>query len=235
MRAVALSLRHELIGLAGRGRAERLPHPALHLLGRRVLRLDRREHADDRLHRRGDRGSRRSDRRRAGDDDAADRRRRLGVSRDHLRVPHRDGRLGALGGDDRVHVHGTALTRDAPRRLGCLRRALRAHPGDPALRRRRRVLRARVRRRELRRRARRARRRLDLVLRDRDDDRRPAADLAGEGCAARVRRPGDAARRLGCLLPGGGAAAVDAVARDDLARDVRPRRESAPRSSTVPR
>ena len=77
------------------------------------------------------------------DDDAADRRRRLGVPRDHLRVPHRDGRLGALGGDDRVHVHGAALAGDAPRRLGRLRRALRARPRDPAVRRRRGVLRAR--------------------------------------------------------------------------------------------
>ena len=56
---------------------------------------------------------------------AADRRRRLGVPRDHLRVHHGDGRLGALGGDDRVHVHGAALTRDAPRRLGRVRGALR--------------------------------------------------------------------------------------------------------------
>ena len=42
-----------------RRRAQRLPHAPLHLLGRRVLRLDGREHAHDRLHRRGDRGDRR--------------------------------------------------------------------------------------------------------------------------------------------------------------------------------
>ena len=57
-------------------------------------------------------------------------------------------------------------------------------------------------RRELRRGARDPHRRVGLVLRDRDDDRRPAADLAGEGGAARLRRAGDAARRLGRLLPG---------------------------------
>ena len=82
-----------------------------------------------------------------------------------------------------------------------------------------------VRGRELRRGARDPHRRLGLVLRDRDDDRRPAADLAGEGRAARVRRAGHAARRLGRLLPGRGAAGVDAVAREDLARDVRARRD----------
>ena len=53
----------------------------------------------------------------------------------------------------------------------------------------------------------RADRRLDLVHRDRDDDGGPAADLAGEGHAARLRRAGPAARRLGRLLPGLGAAA----------------------------
>ena len=74
---------------------------------------------------------------------APDRRRRLGLPRDHLRVHHRDGRLGALGGDDRVHVHGAALAGDAPRRRRLLRRALRAGPGDPALRRRRVLLRPR--------------------------------------------------------------------------------------------
>ena len=54
-----------------------------------------------------------------------------------------------------------------------------------------------------------------------DDDRGAAADLAREGRAARLRRAGHAARRLGRLLPGRGAAAVDAVALDDLAGDVR--------------
>ena len=99
-----------------------------------------------------------------------------------------------------------------------------------AVRRRRGVLRAPPRRRRTSSAAlRRARRRLDLVHRDRDDDRGPAADLAGEGHAARLRRAGRAARRLGRLLPGLGAAGVDAGARDDLAGDVRaarlPRRD----------
>ena len=80
-------------------------------------------------------------------------------------------------------------------------------------------------RRELRRCARDPRRRVDLVLRDRDDDRGPAAHLSGEGRPARLRRAGDAARRLGRLLPGRRAAAVDAVDRDDLAGDVRARRD----------
>ena len=51
-------------------------------------------------------------------------------------------------------------------------------------------------------RARAARDRVGLVHRRRDDDRRPAADLAREGRAARLRRAGDHARRLGRLLPG---------------------------------
>ena len=52
-----------------------------------------------------------------------------------------------------------------------------------------------------------------------------AADLAREGHAARLRRAGDAARRLRRLLPGLGAAAVDAVALEDLAGDVRAARD----------
>ena len=67
--------------------------------------------------------------------------------------------------------------------------------------------------RELRRGARDPADRVGLVLRDRDDDRRAAADLAGEGGAARVRRAGPAARRLRRLLPRLGAAGVDAVGR----------------------
>ena len=58
-------------------------------------------------------------------DEAADRRRDLGVPRDHLRDPHRDGLVGALGGDDRVHVHGAALAARAPVRHGALRGRLR--------------------------------------------------------------------------------------------------------------
>ena len=41
-----------------RRRAQLLPHQALHLVGRRLVPLDRREHAHDRLHREGDRGYR---------------------------------------------------------------------------------------------------------------------------------------------------------------------------------
>ena len=46
-----------------RRRAQLLPHQALHLVGPRLVHLDRREHADDRLHRRGHRGDRRRPRR----------------------------------------------------------------------------------------------------------------------------------------------------------------------------
>ena len=49
--------------------------------------------------------------------------------------------------------------------------------------------------------------RVDLVHRDRDDDRRPAADLAREGHPARLHGAGDHAGRLRRLLPGVGAAA----------------------------
>ena len=51
------------------------------------------------------------------------------------------------------------------------------------------------------------------------------AHLPREGHAARVRRAGHAARGLRRLLPGRGAAAVDAVDRGHLARDVRARRD----------
>src|SRR6185503_15869057 len=128
-------------------------------------------------------------------------------------------------GDDRVHVHGPPLPGYAPRRLRRLRGALRARPRDPALHRRGAVLRPGVRGRELRGGARDPHRRLRLVLRHRDDDRGPAAHLPGEGSPARVRRPGHAARRLGRLLPGRGPAGVDAVAGEDLPRDVRARRD----------
>ena len=128
------SLRHELIGLAGIVERNALSHPRGTSLGRRLLRLDRREHADDRLHRGGHRGDRRRASTSTGHRRPARRRGRLGVPRDHLRVPHGDGRVGALGGDDRVHVHGAALARDAPRRQRRLRGALRAAPRRPAVR-----------------------------------------------------------------------------------------------------
>ena len=47
------------------------------------------------------------------------------------------------------------------------------------------------------------------------------ADLAGEGDAAGLRRAGPDARRLRRLLPGRGAAGMDAVDRQDLAGDLR--------------
>ena len=60
-----------------------------------------------------------------------------------------------------------------------------------------------------------------LVHRRRDHDLGAAADLAGEGRAARLRLPGPDARGLGRLLPGQRHAGVDAVALEDLAGDVR--------------
>ena len=53
-------VRCQAIALHGRGRAQRLPGQALRLVGARVLRLDGRQHADDRLHRQGRRGDRRA-------------------------------------------------------------------------------------------------------------------------------------------------------------------------------
>jgi len=92
-----------------------------------------------------------------------------------------DGRLGALGRDDRVHVHGARLAAGAPDRHGHLRRDLRARTRGGDLRRSGGVHRHPPAACELRRGDCVARDRLDLVHRGRDDDRRPAADLAGEG------------------------------------------------------
>ena len=117
-----------------RRRAQLVPRQALRLVGARVLRLDGREHAHDRLHRRGRRGVGRLGGRQPADGGAADRRRRLGLPRDHLRDPHRDGRLGALGGDDRIHLHGAAVAPEPPRRHGRVRDRLRVDPGDAAVR-----------------------------------------------------------------------------------------------------
>ena len=63
-------------------------------------------------------------------------------------------------------------------------------------------------------------RRVDLVHRDRHDDGRPAADLAREGDAARVHRAGDAAGRVGRLLPRRNPPRLDAGPLDHLARDL---------------
>ena len=88
--------------------------------------------------------------------------------------------------------------------------------------------------RELRGGARAARARVALVHRRRDHDLGPAADLAGEGRAARLRRAGPDARGLGRLLPGQRHAGVDAVDLEDLAGDLRAARRAGPRSSTEP-
>ena len=103
--------------------------------------------------------------RRPGDDHAADRRGDLVLPRDHLRDPDRDRRLGAVGGHDRVHVHGAAGAGGAPRRHGPVRRALRRAANGAAVRGRGAVLRPALPRGRLRRRARAARRRLGVVRR----------------------------------------------------------------------
>ena len=129
---------------AGRGRAQLLPGQALRLLGARVLRLDGRQHADDRLHRQGRRGHRRAAGRRAPGGEPAHRRGDLVLPGDRLRDPHRDRRVGALGGDDRVHVHGAAGAAGAPARHGDVRRPLRAAAHGGAVRGRGAVLRPRA-------------------------------------------------------------------------------------------
>ena len=109
----------------------------------------------------------------------------------------------------------------APVRAGRVRGAVRPDPGDDPLLRGRAVPRPPRAERELRRGVRVARARVHLVHRRRDHDLGAAADLAGEGRAARLRRAGPDARRLGRLLPGQRDAGVDAVDREDLAGDVR--------------
>src|SRR5581483_5870306 len=139
--------------------------------------------------------------------------------------PHRDSRLGAVGGDDRVHVHGAALEARAPVRDGLLRGLLRRRARRAPVRRRRGAVRALAAGREPRGRDRGARGRLGVVPGHRDDDRGPAARLAREGDAARLRRAGRAPRRLRRLLPRLGPAGLDAVAVDHLAGDVRVARD----------
>ena len=156
------------------------------------------------------------------DDGAARRRGDLGVPRDHLRVHDRDGRMGALGRDDRVHVHGAAVAGRPPGRAGRVRGALRDHPGDDPLLRRRRAVSA-----------------------DPCSDANYPAALAllaiaslsfigdrdhdlGAAARSRLRRARSSgssrkadARRVGRLLLGDRHAGVDAVALEDLAGDVR--------------
>ena len=219
---------------AGRRRAQHLPGQALRLLGARVLRLDGREHAHGRVHRQGRGGERRHARRRAPDDDPADRRGDLVLPRDRVRDPHRDRRLGALGGDDRVHVHGAAVAGRAPARHGRVRRALRRRCARPRCSPSWRCSSAWLPGRRLRRGARAAGRRVDLVRRHRDGDRGAAAHLAREGRPARLHRPGHAARRLRRLLPGRRDAGLDAVAVASCRRRPTRCKASAPRCSTAP-
>ena len=134
----------------------------------------------------------REGRHRPADDDPADRRSHVVVPRDRLRAPDRDRRVGAVGGDDRVHVHGAADAGRAPaRRSACSRSAT----GSCARRSSLFAIVACSSACTCRTRTSSAPFVLiavasDLVRRHRDDDRRPAADLAREGRAVRLRRAG---------------------------------------------
>ena len=59
----------------------------------------------------------------------------------HLRDSHRDRCMGALGGHDRVHLHGSSVAHRASRRHGCVRRCLRSAARRVPLRSHRDVLR----------------------------------------------------------------------------------------------
>ena len=79
-------------------------------------------------------GGRRPPRREPGDDRAPDRRGGVVVPRSDLRDRDRDGGLGAVGGHDRVHVHGAALAAGPPARHGRVRRRLRRAAHRPPVR-----------------------------------------------------------------------------------------------------
>ena len=117
-------------------RAEHLSHEALLPVGPRVHGLDDREHAHDRVHRARGRTCSPAQENELATKllvGAVD----LGVPRDHLRVRDGDRRVGALGRDDRVHVHGAAVAVDAPVRQGAFAVLYGLDPGDdPVLRRR---------------------------------------------------------------------------------------------------
>ena len=204
-----------------RRRAQLLPDEALHLVGPRLVHLDRREHAHDRLHREGHRGPGR----RAGRQPS---RRACSIgavvwayssasssSSSWRRWP------GSAGGNDRVHVHGALR----PMHLagmgvfsvlyGLLRAIflftvcvwffdLSVPDGVHG-------------------RPRRPRDRLDLVPRDRDDDvgasagsRRRRGRSRGGSPRGRCSSSRVSTTRWRCWP-------TDAVAREDLARDVRAR------------
>src|SRR3989475_2594639 len=145
----------------------------------------------------------------------------LALPRADLRADGRDHRVGALGGHDRVHVHGAGATRDAPHRdvrrnAGARARLQRRHPrGGRALRPRR----PRARERSFR-----AGPTGDRCCRV----RRPCDRVGGVPFALDGERPPDGLHR-----PGGGAARLRRVLRDDhlaivdagplvhLARDLR--------------
>ena len=122
MSALAATVRSELIGLGGIVERNVYLTKRYFLWDARVHGVDDREHAHDRLHRACGRSCRPATENTARDEPAR-RRGHLGLPRDHLRVRHGDGRLGALGRDDRVHVHGSAVAFDAPVRHGRVRGA----------------------------------------------------------------------------------------------------------------
>ena len=211
-------LRTQLIGLGGVIERNSYLVKRYRLVGAGVLRLDGGQHAVDRADRQRRPGYRRPSQRQPGDDLAADRGRDLVLPRDHLRDPDRDRRVGALGGHDRVHVHGAAVAAPftwaawpcSPCSTAILRTALlflvvavffglHFHDANFAT---------------------------ALVLLA-----IASVSFAGVGMVTAVlplispekgaqfglHRPGPPARRLRRLLPGVGTAAVDAVDREDLA------------------
>src|SRR5919198_2060555 len=141
--------------------------------------------------------------------------------RPHLRADGGDDRVGTLGGHDRVHVHGAraaprAPARDVRRNARPRARLQRDHArGRRALRSGRPVARERAVG------ARPSRHRSGRVHRPRDRVGGTAAALDREGSADGLHRAGRGAARLGRLLPGLGAARMDAGARGRLAGDVR--------------
>ncbi len=107
MRADAATMRSELIGLGGVVERNVYLTQALLLVGRRVLRLDGREHAHDRVHRQGHRGGRR----------------RIDVERAHDPAADRGGRSGPTSGSS-----SSSSRRRSPGSAGRARSSTRSWP-----------------------------------------------------------------------------------------------------------
>jgi len=145
----------------------------------------------------------------------------LAVPRTHLRADGGDDRLGALGRDDRVHVHGARPPRHAPARhvRGHTRPRARIQCRDPRRGSAFRTGRSLARERTGRDRA--PPRRGGRVRGTRDRVRGLPAPLDREGSPDGVHRPGGRAPRVGCVLPDHDPARLDADPVVHLAGDVR--------------